>query len=226
MKVTRMTLLALPALAVCAATANGALITGITVESATDNPWNAGSGMYPIKAINGAGLPGGTPALSGTHDNSMPNNWWSTTVPAQITINLSGNYAVDTIHVWNYNENGFTARGTQNVEIYVSPDGDIANLVKLVTTGTGGFDNGSGGFLFPQSPGGDIPGFDLDLSSVTNAALLANVRLIQLTPLDNYGDFGVGLAEVQFGGVVVPEPSAALLGGLGLLALLRRRRNA
>ena len=35
----------------------------------------------------------------------------------------------------------------------------------------------------------------------------------------------VGLNEVRFGGVLaVPEPSAALLGGLGMLALLRRRR--
>jgi MYXO-CTERM domain-containing protein len=32
------------------------------------------------------------------------------------------------------------------------------------------------------------------------------------------------LGEVRFVGEVVPEPAVALLGSLGLLALLRRRR--
>lgn len=52
--------------------------------------------------------------------------------------------------------------------------------------------------------------------------------------IDNFGfanAFGVGSSgrEAYFTNgslaiVVIPEPSAALLGGLGLLALLRRRR--
>lgn len=41
-------------------------------------------------------------------------------------------------------------------------------------------------------------------------------------PLVNGGDFGVQVNAVHI--LTVPEPSAALLGGLGLLALLRRRR--
>jgi PEP-CTERM motif len=203
-----------------------ALITGITLESGTTNPFNT-IPMGPAKAINGEGLPGGTPALSGTHTTNFDNGWWSLTGPPQITINLSGVYNVDTIHIWNYNEAGSTARSTRNVEIYVSPDGSIANLVKLVTGGSGTHDNGSGDFLLPQGPGvASYLGFDLNLSGVTNASLLNNVRLIQFKPLDSYGGAfpdGVGLAEVQFG--AVPEPSAALLGGLGVFALLRRRRR-
>lgn len=49
-----------------------------------------------------------------------------------------------------------------------------------------------------------------------------------MTMTDNYfGESGgaggerVGLSEVRFS--QVPEPTAALLGGIGLLALLRRR---
>jgi MYXO-CTERM domain-containing protein len=34
-----------------------------------------------------------------------------------------------------------------------------------------------------------------------------------------------GISSMVFNGTVVPEPSAALLGGLGVLGLLRRRRN-
>ena len=33
------------------------------------------------------------------------------------------------------------------------------------------------------------------------------------------------LDNIAISGTIVPEPSAALLGGLGLLALLRRRRS-
>ena len=47
------------------------------------------------------------------------------------------------------------------------------------------------------------------------------------------GDFLVGTAgnggttsDIYFNVVVVPEPRAVLLGGLGMLALLRRRRTA
>lgn len=35
----------------------------------------------------------------------------------------------------------------------------------------------------------------------------------------------VNLRDITFNGAVVPEPSSALLGGIGLLALLRRRRS-
>jgi PEP-CTERM motif len=206
---------------------HAALISGITLESGTTNPFNPIS-MGPAKAINGEGLPGGIPALSGAHTTTFTNGWWSSlsTEAPQLTVNLNGAYNVDTIHIWNYNEAGQNARGTKNVEIYVSPDGDIANLVKLVTGGTGTHDNGLGNFLLPQASSlADYVGFDLNLSGVTNASLLNNVSLIQFKPLDSYGGAfpdGVGLAEVQFG--AVPEPSAALLGGLSLLGLLRRRR--
>ena len=41
-------------------------------------------------------------------------------------------------------------------------------------------------------------------------------------PLINGGSLGLQVNAVQV--LTIPEPSAALLGGLGLLALLRRRR--
>jgi hypothetical protein len=215
-------------LALVAASANAAIITGITVESGTTNPFNPVV-MGPAKAINGEGLPGGIPALTGTHTTAFNAGWWSfpANVLAQITINLNGAYAVDTIHVWNYNEAGVTGRGIRNVEVFVSPDGNPTNLVKLFTSGTGLHDNGSGDFLLPQGPGqGTYTGFDLDLSSITNASLLTNVRLVQFKAIDAYDPAaGFGLAEVQFGGTAaIPEPSTSLLAAVAGLALLRRRR--
>ena len=52
----------------------GALILGTTIESATVelNP-----NMGPEKAINGVGLPGGVPSLTGSHDETFSSNWWT-----------------------------------------------------------------------------------------------------------------------------------------------------
>ena len=49
---------------------------------------------------------------------------------------------------------------------------------------------------------------------------------IRYTVLNDAATSGAynGISSLVFNGSVVPEPSAALLGGLGLLALLRRRR--
>lgn len=59
-----------------------------------------------------------------------------------------------------------------------------------------------------------------------------NARYVEFTVTDNYysnGGFGppaggdrVGLNEIAF--EAIPEPSSALLGGVALLGLLRRRR--
>lgn len=187
------------------------LVTGLTVQSGTSNPFNV-IPMGPAKAINGEGLPGDTPTLTGTHGVSFDEQWWTyegmgagnPAIPAgaQITIDLGANYKLDGIQVWNYNEGGVTERGIQNCEIYVSPDDDPANLVKLVTDGTGNEDNGDGDFLLPRGPGsGTYQGFLLDTTGISNSQLLDNVRLFQIIPLDSYDSVaGAGIAEIQFDG--------------------------
>lgn len=110
-----------------------------------------------------------------------------------ITFDLEGNYDVANFHVWNYNEAANLNAGAQAVEIYVSPDGSTANLVKL--------DNAGGDWVFPQAPGTNgYVGFDIDFGGVTNAALLNNVRLLRFNILSSYGSGAslVGLSEVRF----------------------------
>lgn len=201
-------------------------ITGLSIQSGSTNPFNV-EPMGPAKAINGEGLPGSTPALTGTHGTSFDQHWWTwaTGIPdgAQITIDLGANYKINVFQIWNYNEGGVTVRGIQNGEIYVSPDEDPANLVKLVTSGSGTHDNDSGNFLLPQAPGAPTyEGFALDLSGITNLELLDNVRLVQIVPLDSYDNSeGVGLAEIQFDGEAPVDNSQplelAIAQGNGLL---------
>lgn len=230
-------LIALPIAAVLTVGGNAALIAGLTLESGTTNPFNT-IPMGPLKAINGEGLPSDTPALVGTHGTSFDEQWWSfggTNSIADIVINLNGVYSIDAVQVWNYNEGGVTSRGIQNAEIFVSPDGDIANLVKLTTNGTGAQDNGSGNFVLPRAPGNNTySGFSLDLSGVTNATLLDNVALFQVRALDGYSaanagngnrpQDGTGLAEIQFDGTPIPEPGSLMLTAIAGITLLRRRR--
>lgn len=225
------TVAAATSLALTAASPGATLITGTSIHASSTVGANAAMG--PENAINGSGLPGGVPSLTGSHGSGSTLNWWSGwTNPAwQITVDLGGNYPLEQVHVWNYREGAGLndSRGLRNVEIYVSPDGDAANLVKLTTNGTGAHDNGSGGFIFPVAPtDAEYLGFDLDMSGVTNVALLGGARLFRVDGGSDTWTGGTGwggLAEIQFG-TSIPEPSVALLGGLGVLALLRRRRNA
>lgn len=69
---------------------------------------------------------------------------------------------------------------------------------------------------------GTSPGFGLVGTTTTD--ILANSRLFQNGAFV-FGGTGTNGIDASFNVVTVPEPSAALLGGLGMLALLRRRRG-
>lgn len=232
-KATHRLLAGVPALLIgfsLTATSESALITGLTIESATVG---LNDQMGPEKAINGVGLDGDVPSLTGSHREQFSSNWWTgwsgDVNEWQITIDLEGNYNLDTVQVWNYREGCCAGRGLSNVEIYVASAEDEATLVKLNTDGSGLHDDGSGNFLFPQAPtGGDYTGFNLDLSGVTNSELLENARLFRLDGGSNLHDEGQvhgGLAEIQFGGTLIPEPSTSALALLSLFGVMVQRRR-
>jgi hypothetical protein len=194
-------------IALLSANSNAALITGTTIQSATVG---LNGDMGPENAINGDGLSGGVPTLSDSHEQRHSSNWWSgwagDVTEWQITVDLEDNYSLDVIHIWNYREgtNLNLQRGLRAVEIWVSSDGDAGNLVKLITDGSGEHDGLSGGFIFPVAPGdAEYLGFDLDVSGVTNAALLDNARLFRIDGGSDTWTGGTGwggLAEIHFGG--------------------------
>jgi hypothetical protein len=224
----KLTALVASGLALVTASANAALITGISIADTDGSEPN--DQMTALDAIDGTGL--SSLAFGATHSTTWNQHWYSaTTAGAFITVDLGDSFVLDTIHIWNGNDSNNTAiqRALQDASIWVSPDGDTANLVKLNTSGSSVLNgaNGTGDFLFAQGPQlTSYAGFNLDLSTVTNASLLENVRLVKVQTITNYGGSGSMLAEVQFGGVsVVPEPSSTALLGLGGLALILRRRR-
>ena len=210
-----------------ASPASAATILGVTIEDFSSELTSGAFDRRAEDTINGSGLSAG-----GTHGlhNVTANDMWETqgtidapndNAPWHVTYDLESDYILTSIHVWNYNEAGtLSTAGAKDVEIFVSPTINTADLVKL--------DNAGGDFLFAQASGaaGD-PGFDVDLSGVTNSTLLNDVRLVRLNITANHGQVAslAGLAEVQFGGDPVPEPTAVAFLAIGGLALLRRRRK-
>ncbi|MGK0238325.1 MAG: hypothetical protein ACI92G_001790 [Candidatus Pelagisphaera sp.] len=90
------------------------LVSGLTIVSADEG---TNDNMTSSDAIDGTGLPGGTPALTGAHSATWKDHWWSKTLTPQITIDLGATYSLTGAHIWNYNEANQTGRGLKEVII-------------------------------------------------------------------------------------------------------------
>ncbi len=137
------------------------------------------------------------------------------------------------------NTYGAPSNGTYQVNVEGGPDWWLAAPITGLTIGntyTVKFDarkrdsGGSGTFdVFVNSTislTGATGGFDVTASSTTweqkSFSFVAAAETFYLTIANTDNPGGTGFMVDNFS--VVPEPSAALLGGLGMLALLRRRR--
>lgn len=117
--------------------------------------------------------------------------------------------------------------GTITGDLVINAGGtlDVTNGLLTISGGTVSF--GSFGF-------GDIAGFDVNTAANGTYTLIAGDFILDSSNIANFGeenalDLGGGKSAYFGAGsltaVVVPEPGIALLGGLGLLGLLRRRRG-
>lgn len=204
------------------------VITGVTIEDFSSQLSGFG-GRHADDTINGSGFTEST----GVHDGAEANMWLTDgpfesgegndVLPSHITYDLEGNYDLDSLEVWNYNEaagGGLTSRGAKDVEI-------------LVASSEGGAFTSLGNFVFDEAPNttSDFRQV-IDLSGFLAAD---DVRLIRFDITTNWDVSGtpegvVGLSEVRFykslTASTIPAPAAlpAGLAMLGLAAARRRRR--
>jgi hypothetical protein len=165
--------------------------------------------------VNGKGLPGNTPSLTGNHLPSQTGNSWrsailnntqGTTIPSgTITFNLNGSYNLSGFTFWNLGGGSeeLTRQGIKNVTIQYSNNGGttwstLSGAPTSFTQGTFG------------NPGTNQTQQAFSFASVA----VTNVRF---TNLSNFGAFNnpttnnrIGFSEIQFAGTKIPEPSSLL----------------
>ncbi len=192
--------------------AQAALINGVTVS--TDMGSNRGSDINNM--VNGSGLPGNIPSLTGIHDRGSITNNWASSIGVRtgnITFNLNGTYSLAGFSLWNFN--AFSFVGVKDVNVLRSTDGITFTTVTGAPT-----QFAIGAESAPESP-----------EQFSFAPVTASYVRFQV--LSNYGSPSLtGLSEVQFDGTPaatsVPEPFTILgtLTGLGGGAVLKRRLKA
>jgi hypothetical protein len=175
---------------------------------------------YNINSIiNGSGLAGNNPALTGQHANaSMGNAWLSTDTSGSIFIDLGGDYDLSGFTFWNTNwdhgaPNSKGKYGIKDVTFLYSLDGSSFTAIPGAPT-----------TLSKQNSTTDITP-----DIVTFATITADMVKIMIT--GNHGADGVGMAEIQFdgsrletspnvpGSASVPEPATLAMLCLGLAGL-------
>lgn len=177
--------------------------------------------IIPTDYIHATGLPGPEPNAgddsattrlnddvisAGSWSDGLHVSWGQGTIPATdptatITFLFDQTYDFDTVDIYQYT----TTWGAQDVRLSTSTDNvNFTSTTGIIPIGTG------------TAVGGSTQRFTIDVTGLDSGQY---VRL----DLMNANSW-IMLSEVDFNGTAIPEPSAALLGGLGLLALLRRRR--
>lgn len=203
-----------------------------TSISYTNSPNQEQTGLFldnELNIINGSGL-SAAPTVGNvntvTHASvslSSPGNAWATVdigpgagdffaeggnAPV-FAIDLGATYSVTDFVIWGYHFGANNGNHPKNITLEFSTNGGTSygSPLPILVPNAGAFN------------GADV---------VTFAA--QNANHVRLTVTDNYfgsysGGDRVGISEIRFMGDAVPEPSAAILGSLGALALLRRRRR-
>ena len=138
--------------------------------------------------------------IGGQHTNAVKGNMWLSSgddyggedYNPSVTFDLGAIYTINRFHVWNYNENppNLTDRGVNRVSVKYGTTPDLGSTVTGITN-------------FAQADGiATDPGESFDEFRPFKA------RYIKFDIISNHGGDNnfYGLSEVQFHGVLVPEP--------------------
>jgi len=154
-------------------------ISGVSIFNVSSE--NTAGNRGAVNTINSGGLNSNL-----EHSSSLAGHLWESLsgdpLP-DITFDLGSQNRVGLIRVWNYN-NVNNGRGLKDVEIWVSPDNNPANLVYAETV------------TFAQAPG--TAGYLGEVITLSDLPVYKNVRLIKLAATSNYGNTIGGLSEIRF----------------------------
>ncbi|GEA26261.1 hypothetical protein MiAbW_00811 [Microcystis aeruginosa NIES-4325] len=189
-----------------------ALIPDITASTNMGN-----SLLFPgiVETVNGDGLPGNNPSLTGNHNLSAGGNAWISALGSStgnITFNLGRAYSLEGFSFWNLS--GFLVRnlGINGVTVQSSTNGTTWTTIPGAPTS---FARGN---LLIQPP--QVFSF----SPVT----ASSVRFVVNSNFQSLPGFlrSTGFSEVQFKGTPIPEPSSLLaLLAVGLAGVGLRKRS-
>ena len=181
----------------------------------------------PINAVNGNGLSGEYP--NEVHNSTPADNIWYAYLGGAVVddywfkVDLGASYFVETLRFWNCNYPGQANVGINQADIYYSNESSDpgafpgAGWTLLGMAGEQTFDVGPAADNY--GPPQEIP-----LQGVA-------ARFVGLDINTDHGQYpdSTSIAEMQFVGELVPEPSTFALAALGLLSLgfvtWRRRKR-
>ena len=171
--------------------------------------------------VDGSGLSGGqhNSGANGVAWLSSGDAFGGEDTDPWVIFDLGATYTINSFHVWNYNESaggGLFTRGVNAVTVEYG-----TTLVGIDTVG------GVSGTVAGITNFAIANGQNTYTGQAFNAFTPFNARYIKFDINSNHGGDNnfYGLSEVQFDGVLVPEPgSLALLGFGGLTLIMRRRR--
>lgn len=189
--------------------------SGITATSGAVT--SAGGDFGPNNTLDGLTLEGWRNVGNASRPSGHQENHWITNNALSDTIiyDLGGTYNLSKISILNTSNTAWNDRETNNFTVAVSTDGGSTfgapSASQSLQDYTLGFQD-----------------FTLEEAGVTHVQLNVTndpaININEVGPAAANADVAVGLNEVQF--FQIPEPSSAILLGLGSAFLLRRKRQA
>lgn len=181
------------------------------IQSVTVVGGTTASGSSINNIINGSGLPGNIPSLTGVHAATTSSNAWrSNTGSTNFTITFAFNHNFDKLAGFSF----WTANGTG-----LTPNEGVRNMTVQYSTNNGASYTTIAGTPAEFTRGSNTP------QVVNFSTAFRDVTHVRFNITKNWGSSRVAIGEVQFRSI--PEPSASLalltLGLGGMVVGLRKR---